>query len=217
MNHMDEEYWQAVRSVRLAVADLLETLPAAEWDAPSLCAGWRVRDVAGHLSLVPTITTGELLSAGPRAGFNMHRINTHLALRHGARPPEEILAHLRAHAGTRRTARVLDTRNSLFDVIVHSQDIAIPLGRPFAVPAEYTRLGLQRVWAMGFPFRAARRLAGLRLQATDTDWAVGSGPQITGPALSLLLLLTGRTQTAVQTLSGPGLATVLAASSTSTA
>ena len=205
---MDEEYWQAVRTVRLDVADLLETLSANEWDAPSLCRGWRVRDVAGHLSIVPTITTWELLSAGPRTGFNMHRMNTHVALRHGSRPPEEILAHLRANAGTRRTARVLDVRNSLFDVIVHSQDIALPLGRTFAVPAEYTCIALQRVWAMGWPFRAARRLAGLTLHATDTDWAVGSGPQVTGPALSLLLLLTGRTSTAVPSLSGPGLATV---------
>ena len=214
---MDEEYWRAVRTVRLGVADQLETLSAKEWDAPSLCQGWRVRDVAGHLSIVPTITTWELLSAGPRAGFNMHRMNTHLAVRHGSRPPDEILAHLRAHAGARRTARVLDTRNSLFDVIVHSQDIAIPLGRQFPVPAEYTRLGLQRVWAMGWPFRAARRLAGLTLQASDTDWAVGSGPQVTGPALSLLLLLTGRTSTAVQTLSGPGIATVRARMSPSPA
>lgn len=208
MNNRDEEYWRAVRAVRLGVADLLGTLAAEEWDAPSLCQGWRVRDVAGHLSLVPTITTGELLAAGPRAGFNMHRINTDLARRYGARSPEELLVHLRANAGTRRTARALDTRNSLFDVIVHGQDIAIPLGRQFAVPPEYTRMGLERVWAMGFPFRAARRLAGLRLQATDIDWAVGSGPQVTGPALSLLLLLTGRTSTAVQTLNGPGLAVV---------
>jgi len=207
---MDEEYWRAVRAVRLGVADLLETLSAQEWDAASLCRGWRVRDVAGHLSIVPTITTWELLSAGPLAGFNMHRMNTRLAVRHGSRPPEEILAHLRAHAGDRRTARLLDTRNSLFDVIVHSQDIAIPLGRQFTVPAEYTRLGLQRVWEMGWPFQAARRLAGLTLQATDTDWVVGSGPQVNGPALSLLLLLTGRTSTAVRTLSGPGLSTVRA-------
>ena len=203
---MDEEYWQAVRAVRLGVVDLLESLPAEQWDAPSLCQGWRVRDVAGHLALVPTITTWELLAAGPRVGMNMHRINTRLALRYGARPPDELLAQLRANVGTRRTARVLDTRNSLFDVIVHSQDIALPLGRRFDVPVEHTRMGLQRVWAMGFPFRAQRRLAAFRLQASDTDWAVGSGPQISGPALSLLLLLTGRTRTAMQTLSGPGLA-----------
>lgn len=214
---MDEEYWGAVRAVRLDVIDLLETLSDQDWDAPSLCRGWRVRDVAGHLSIVPTITTWELLSAGPPAGFNMHRMNTRLAVRHGSRPTQEILAHLRAHAADRRTARVLDTRNSLFDVIVHSQDIAVPLGRQFAVPAEYTQLGLQRVWEMGWPFQAQRRLAGFTLQATDTDWVAGSGPQVHGPALSLLLLLTGRTSTAVPMLEGPGVAAVRAKQSPSPA
>jgi uncharacterized protein (TIGR03083 family) len=205
---MDEEYWSAVRTVRLDVADLLESLSAAEWDAPSLCRGWRVRDVAGHLSIIPTITSWELLSAAPRVGFNLHRVNTRVAIRHGSRPPEEILGRLRAHAGDRRTARLLDTRDSLFDVIVHSQDISLPLGRSFPVPAEYTRRGLDRVWAMGWPFKAARRLAGVTVRATDTDWTAGSGPEVAGPALSLLLLLTGRTSTALPTLEGPGVAAV---------
>ncbi|MFI1376117.1 hypothetical protein ACH4UY_29450 [Streptomyces longwoodensis] len=88
---------------------------------------------------------------------------------------------------------MLDTRNALFDVVVHSQDIALPLGRQFAVPAEHSREGLQRVWDMGWPFHAQRRLAGYALRATDADWAVGAGPRISGPTLALLLLATGRT------------------------
>lgn len=47
-----------------------------EWNAPSLCRGWRVRDVAGHLALVPTITTWDMVSVAPRARFNPNRINT---------------------------------------------------------------------------------------------------------------------------------------------
>ena len=207
---MDDSYWSAVRSVRLDVADLLESLGEADWDAPSLCRGWRVRDVAGHLSVVPTITTWDMVSAAPRAGFNPNRVNTRLAIRHGSRPPEEILAQLRAHAADRRTAWVLDTRNSLFDVIVHSQDIAVPLGRDFTVPADYSRRGLQRIWEMGWPFHARRRLAGLTLRATDTDWMVGTGPEVSGTALSLLLLLTGRTSTVLDSLHGSGVTTLRA-------
>lgn len=201
---MDEAYWSAVRSVRLGIADLLDSLSPAEWDAPSLCRGWRVRDVAGHLALVPTITTWEMMSVAPWAGFNPNRINTLLALRHGSGPAEQIISRIRDHAGERRTAKVLDARNSLFDAIVHSQDIAIPLGRDFPVPVGFTREGLQRVWAMGWPFSARRKLSGLRLRATDTDWTVGTGPEVAGTALSLLLLLTGRTSTVVDSLQGPG-------------
>ena len=68
-----------------------------------------------------------------------------------------------------------------------------------------TRQGLDRVWAMGWPFNAQRRLAGRTLTATDTDWTVGTGPEISGSALSLLLLLTGRTSTARSELVGAGL------------
>jgi len=33
---------------RETFAGLLERLTAQQWDAPSLCAGWTVRDVAAH-------------------------------------------------------------------------------------------------------------------------------------------------------------------------
>jgi len=203
---MDEDYWEAVRTLRLRLADMLETLSPSEWDAASLCEGWRVRDVAGHLALVPTITTWQMVAAAPLARFNPNRINTLLAVRAGSVATSEIVQKLRDHAGDQKTAKTLDTRNSLFDAIVHSQDIAIAVGRTFPVPVDSTRQGLDRVWAMGWPFNAQRRLAGRTLTATDTDWTVGSGPEVSGSALSLLLLLTGRTATARRELVGAGLA-----------
>ena len=203
---MDEAYWDAVRSVRLSIADLLDELSPAEWDAASLCQGWRVRDVAAHVALVPRITTWQMMSVAPRAGFNPHRINTILAVRHGSTPTDQIITTLRDHAAGRGTAKVLNSRDALFDVIVHSQDIAVPLGRDLPVPADFTRQGLQRVWDMGWPFNARRRLAGFTLSATDTDWTAGTGREVSGTALSLLLLLTGRTSTAVGHLHGPGVA-----------
>ena len=202
---MSDEYWSAVQTVRLGIAEMLDTLNPGEWDAASLCEGWRVRDVAGHLALVPTITTWQMLAAAPRARFNPNRINTLLAVRAGSVATTEIVRKLRDHAADRTTAKALDTRNSLFDAIVHSQDIAIPLGRTFGVPVDFTRQGLDRVWAMGWPFNAQRCLAGRTLTATDTDWTVGLGPEISGSALSLLLLLTGRTSTARSELVGAGL------------
>ncbi|MFF5082872.1 maleylpyruvate isomerase family mycothiol-dependent enzyme [Actinoplanes sp. NPDC000266] len=189
---MDDAYWSSVHKLRLRIADLLQTLSPAEWDAPSLCAGWRVRDVAGHLASVPTVTVRDMLAVAPRARFNPHRVNTVLAVRHGSREPGEIVAAIRQHAADRRMAKGLDGRNCLFDAIVHSQDMVVPLGREFPIAAEQSRAGLRRVWEMGWPFRARRRFAGHTLNATDIDWTVGTGPEIAAPALSLLLLLTGR-------------------------
>jgi hypothetical protein len=44
------------------------------------------------------------------------------------------------------------------------------------------------------------------LRATDTDWTVGEGPEVSGTALDLLLLLTGRTAAVIPSLHGEGVA-----------
>jgi hypothetical protein len=51
------------------------------------------------------------------------------------------------------------------------------------------------------------RIAGLTLKATDTDWSLGSGPLVEGPAMSLLLATTGR-RVALDDLTGPGIDTL---------
>ena len=50
-----EDSWRAIAAARLDLADLLEGLEEAEWDKPSLCAGWRVRDVAAHVAMTPLV------------------------------------------------------------------------------------------------------------------------------------------------------------------
>jgi uncharacterized protein (TIGR03083 family) len=200
----DDEYWDVVTRLRLGVADQLETLSTADWDAPSLCDGWRVRDVAGHLSIIPTITTAELVAAMPRTGFNLNRVNTLIARRYGSAEPAAILASIREHAHDRTTAKALNTADSLFDLVVHGQDMFRPLGQRFEVPADVAVAGLDRVWEMGWPFRASRRLGHVTLSATDAAWTRGSGPEVRGPAVALLLLLTGRAGAAADDLSGPG-------------
>jgi hypothetical protein len=83
------------------------------------------------------------------------------------------------------------------------QDIAIPLGRQRAMPLAAAHAGADRVWTMGWPFWARRRLRGFRLTASDVDWSVGEGPDVRGPIDALLLLLTGRTA-AFSRLTGDG-------------
>ncbi|GAB3263256.1 maleylpyruvate isomerase family mycothiol-dependent enzyme [Nocardioides dilutus] len=200
----DDAYWETVARLRLGVADQLETLSDADWDAPSLCEGWRVRDVAGHLSIIPTVTTAELVAAMPRNGFNLHRVNTFIARRYGAGEPAAIVASIREHAHDRTTAKALNTADSLFDLVVHGQDMFRPLGQRFEVSADVAAAGLDRVWEMGWPFRARQRLAHVTLTATDAAWTTGSGPEVRGPAVALLLLLTGRTRAASGDLRGPG-------------
>ena len=204
-----EQSWQVITEQRLGLARLLQGLSDAEWEQPSLCAGWRVRDVAAHVALAPQVPgLGSMLADAIRAHGSFHRLNHDVAVRHAARPTRAIVAELRMHADSRRLPVVTNYRNILFDVLVHAQDIAIPLGRDYPMPSEAARVGADRVWTMGWPFWARRRLRGVQLLATDIDWSAGAGVELRGPIGMLLLLLTGRTATAVPHLSGTGVHTI---------
>jgi hypothetical protein len=69
---------------------------------------------------------------------------------------------------------------------------------------ERVRPALEHVWSSSF-YGARRRFAGLRLVATDLDWAQGEGREIRGPGGELLLVLTGR-RAGLDGLDGPGAA-----------
>lgn len=51
-----------------------------------------------------------------------------------------------------------------------------------------------------------KRIDGLTLKANDTEWSHGSGPEVTGPMLALLMAMTGRKVT--DQLSGDGVGTL---------
>jgi uncharacterized protein (TIGR03083 family) len=200
-----ERTWQVIEQERLAIADLLDGLTAAQWESPSLCADWRIRDVAAHLTTVGLPPSpGSVLVDLIWSHGSFHRLNTRASRRRGRRPTAQIVADLRAHAASRKVPVVSNYRNVLFDVLVHGQDIAIPLGMDLPMPPEAAAEGASRVWSMGWPFWAKRRLRGTRLTATDIEWSVGSGAEISGPIRGLLLLLTGRTSAATPLLSGEG-------------
>jgi uncharacterized protein (TIGR03083 family) len=203
----DEQAWQIIQQQRLAIADLLDGLNPREWELPSLCAEWRIRDVAAHLTTVSIPPSrGALFADVIRARGSFHRLNTLASRRRARLPTTQIVADLRSHAASRKVPVVTNYRNVLFDVLVHGQDIAIPLEVDLPMPLQAATDGASRVWSMGWPFWAKRRLRGVRLTATDTDWSVGSGAEIRGPIRGLLLLLTGRTAAAASLLSGEGVA-----------
>lgn len=199
-----EESWAVIASQRRSLADLLEGLSDEQWESPSLCDGWRVRDVAAHLSMVALPPSpAAMLSEAVQARGNFHRLNHDMAVRAARRPVTDIAAALRQHADSRRLPVVTNYRNVLFDVLVHGQDIALALGMDRPMPTRAAVAGAERVWTMGWPFWAQRRLRGIRLVADDADWAAGSGVEARGPVSALLLVLTGR-PAGVPALRGPG-------------
>jgi hypothetical protein len=66
-----DEVWEAIDVERADLADLLDSLNAQEWETSSLCAGWRVRDVAAHLTLAQMgLLPAAIAAARARGNFN---------------------------------------------------------------------------------------------------------------------------------------------------
>lgn len=193
---MDEtQIWQTIDAERAATADLLAGLSDAEWTHPSLCEGWTVREVAAHLSLAPHTTIGSAIREFARARGSFNRMVDQTARRAALRPCDELVAQLRGIVGSRRLAPGQKLKDCLMDVMVHTQDIALPLGIDRHMPVEAAVVAADHLWRIGFPFHARRRLAGHRLVATDADWSAGEGTEVSGPVEALVMLLAGRSAT----------------------
>jgi uncharacterized protein (TIGR03083 family) len=193
------------------LCDLLDGLDDDEWGRPSLCAGWTVRDVAAHLTLQqlgPGAVLGQMLKW--RGGID--RTTAHVArVRAAALTTEQITAEIRATIGSRRHIFVVTHLETLCDILVHGQDIAIPLGRHLDMPADAAAVAASRALSMRWPppLPSVRKIAGFRLAATDTSWSTGDGPTVQGPMAALLLVCCGRLA-ALPQLSGDGAAELTA-------
>ena len=203
-----DEVWQAIDAERLSLADLLDELSPAEWESPSLCAGWRVRDVAAHLTLAH-LGAVPAAAALLRAGGNFNRMIRDTARRQAVLPTGELAVRLRAMAGSRRTAPGITHLEPLIDILAHGQDITVPLGRTRVMPPRAATAAVERVWPDLWPFRPRRRLPHVAFAATDAAWSAGEGARVEGPIGAILLVLTGR-PAGLSRLSGPGVDVLMA-------
>ena len=124
-----DELFDATTRQRQQLLGTLDSLTRSEWDADSLCDGWRVRDVVGHLVGSLQVSTGRLALGAIRArGFDRHA--DELARSLGERDPKWLVAALRIFADKRVAFPVIGPVASLIDVYVHTRDIERPLLRP---------------------------------------------------------------------------------------
>lgn len=198
---MDEdELWSAIDDQRRRTADLLESLDTEQWDLASLCEGWTVRHVAAHLTLqqqrIRDVAGFTLRHPGLLRNVTLNGIIHDSAVRQSRLPTADIIARIRGMVGSRRHNAFVTARETLVDILVHGQDIALPLGLDLEMRTDGAVEAASRVWAtrgswLSSVFRE-QPLDGVRLVATDADWVVGEGPEVSGPIGSLLLLLTGR-------------------------
>ena len=193
-----------VRAERADLLDLVRALEPAEWEMPSLCSGWSVREVLTHVLSYEVATPRQMLDQAVRGRLLLSGMNAAGVARLDPMSPAELVATLEGHLSpTGPPATLFGGRVGLTDALVHQQDVRRALGRPRTVPAERLRPALSFALAAP-PLRGAWRARGTRVVATDVGWSFGRGPEVTGPGEAVLMALAGRPH-ALADLDGPGL------------
>ncbi len=182
----------AIAAERRELADLLDTLTPAQWDAPSLCAGWRVREVAAHMSQGFRYSLPRTLLELLKARGSLHRMTDRLARADAATASTgQLAAYLRDNAHHPWKPPVGGLTAALGHDVIHGLDITVALGLDRRVPEDRVRALLGAVDARSLKFFGAD-LTGVQLRADDLDWSYGTGTPVTGAAQDLLLVAYGR-------------------------
>jgi uncharacterized protein (TIGR03083 family) len=195
---MDQDgMWRMVGEERQEILRFLRPLTPAQWQTPSLCAGWRVQDVAVHLLVdEPFRELGwpRGLAKLARMGFSVHRANAWVVQHNAARDTGDIVAIWQRSLPPGPVARLLGAGGCLRAGVIHHQDMRRPLGMPRVIPAERLKGVLDAIITPkgSVNLGSRQRAAGLRLTATDADWAHGNGPRVEGPGEALIMALAGR-------------------------
>jgi uncharacterized protein (TIGR03083 family) len=185
---------------RRDLAAYLRTLTDADWNAESLCAGWSVKDVVAHVVSYEELGVAGLLKRFVK-GRVVHANDVGVREFAGA-TPADLMDFLEGHLRPRGLTAGFGGMIGLVDATVHHQDIRRALGHPRGIPAER----IERILPLvpGNPrLGAGKRIKGLRLRATDVEWAHGTGPEVVGTGEALLVTMAGR-RAALDELSVPG-------------
>lgn len=103
---------------------------------PSLCAGWRVRDVVAHMLSYEELGAGGVLSRFTRGWLRFDRANAIGLDDYADHGPHQLLDLLDRSLQPRGLTTAFGSRIALVDGMIHQQDIRRPLGLARDIPAE---------------------------------------------------------------------------------
>jgi len=193
---------ELARAEREDFAAFLATLTPQQWEAPTLCDKWNVRQVAAHAISFDELSGGQLVGRFVKGLLIVDRINDVGVADYADRSPEQLVALIREYAHPHGLTAGFGGRIALTDNMIHQQDIRRALDIPRTIPADRLRTALE--FSLYAPtIRGAWRTRGVRLVASDSDWSHGTGAEVRGPGEALLMAMAGR-RDALKDLSGAG-------------
>ena len=199
---MGTDIWPTIHAERKALAADLLALSDEDWATPSLCGQWTVRDVLAHMISTATMTPPAFFGKMIASRFNFDKVQEQGVAAHQGTSPAGPLAGFEAVlTSVKHPPGPADTW--LGEMIVHSEDIRRALGIKHEYPAAAVVQVADFYKGSNLLIGAKRRIDGLTLRATDAEWSHGTGPEVSGPIVSLVLAMTGR-KTADGDLTGDG-------------
>lgn len=190
---------------RRAFGDVLEGLSDADWDAPSLCVGWRVREVVAHMTMPFRYSAPRFLGEMARSGGNFARMADRVARRDARAPIGTLLEGWRTNENHPWKPPGGGVEGALTHDVVHGLDITVPLGIEHPVSEPALRIVLDNATTPRSLKHFGFDVTGLRLEADDLGWTFGDGEPLRGRARDLLLVLMDR-RLPSDVLSGPAAA-----------
>jgi len=200
------DVWPVVHSERKALAADVKSCDEAQWSTQSLCGEWTVRDALAHMTATAKMTPASFFPRLASSGFRFATLQAGgIAAQLGSSPADTLA---RFEAIINSTGRPPGPPATMLgEVLVHSEDIRRPLGLSHAFPTEASVQVADFFKNSNLLIGSRRRIAGLTLKATDTNWSHGSGPEVSGPIHTLVMAMTGR-KAVLDDLSGDGVATL---------
>jgi len=190
---MDTTIRDMIAAQRAELAEVLTGLPGPSWDEPTLCAGWRVREVVAHITMPFRYGRGRFALELAKSRGRFNEMADRVARRDAAEmSPRELTEAVRSNAGHPWKPPGGGWAGALAHDLIHGMDITVPLSLAWPVPEDRLRLVLPESTADKSVRYFGVDLAGVELRARDIDWTLGSGAPLTGAAADLLLVLCGR-------------------------
>src|SRR3954469_11434517 len=162
------EVWPAVHAERKALAAQLEGLRDEQWESASLCAGWSVRDVVAHMTATAKTSPPQFFGKLIGSGFSFTKLQAKdIAIQKGS-SPADALSRFRSEISS-TTAPPGPKVTWLGETIVHAEDIRRPLGLSHDYPTDAAIAVADSYKGSNLLIGAKKRIAGVRLRATDAD------------------------------------------------